>query len=357
MAPLSRTLLALASCLFSVSALVIPPLGGSITNVKIGPNTDGKAVCASGTVSVTVSATNAKIAQQNPKDQFELSEIIQEFVSVNSDLVARNIIGTQPVQSSFNIYGTLCYPNSAPDIQSVKTLQILSHGAGLDRSYWDVASGNSYVGAAATAGYATFAYDRLGVGQSSHPDPIQVVQPATEVEILNQLLQGFKTGKIGAQKFANVVGVGHSVGSVIQTAHDAKYPNQFNATVITGLATNFPALSYTIIGTTPQIAAQANPSKFSGLPSGYIIEPNTIAFQQPFFRYPNFDPKGKLWKRIENFECIKLIERSFPNTVPRRSTADIGSALHFGWCSCSSCSSHKAGGCCNRAERPSILSR
>jgi hypothetical protein len=63
------------------------------------------------------------------------------------------------------------------------------------------------------AGYTTFFHDRLGVGFSDHPDPIQVVQEALEVSIAHDLIQQLHNGSIASTKFAKAVGVGHSLGS------------------------------------------------------------------------------------------------------------------------------------------------
>src|SRR5262249_16938746 len=65
--------------------------------------------------------------------------------------------------------GTLCHPENAP---MPHTVQLLVHGATYTRAVWDWPqnpSTYSYVQAAVNAGYATFAVDRLGHGESTHP--------------------------------------------------------------------------------------------------------------------------------------------------------------------------------------------
>jgi pimeloyl-ACP methyl ester carboxylesterase len=105
-------------------------------------------------------------------------------------------------------------------------VQVLTHGTTLDSTYWDFATGYSYINAATAAGYATFSYDRLGVGSSAHPDPIQAVQAALQVEILHQLVVLLRAAPdLGGKLLKNVVGVGHSAGSTFTQAVSAKYPN------------------------------------------------------------------------------------------------------------------------------------
>ena len=82
---------------------------------------------------------------------------------------------------------------------------------------------SSYVDAAADAGYATFSYDRLGVGASDHPDPIEVVQASLEVEVAHALIQALRDGVIGGNTFYKVVGIGHSLGSIQVKSSNVKH--------------------------------------------------------------------------------------------------------------------------------------
>lgn len=74
-------------------------------------------------------------------------------------------------------------------------------------------SNYSYVDAANKAGYTTFAIDRLGVGGSSKPDPIEAVQLASHIEIVKLLTERLREGTTGFSnvgKFEKVIHVGHS---------------------------------------------------------------------------------------------------------------------------------------------------
>ena len=69
------------------------------------------------------------------------------------------------ITTTYNISAKYC----TPDIKTnnSNTLQILTHGLGFDKSYWDFclptnesSTANSYVNTAVTAGYSTLSYDR-----------------------------------------------------------------------------------------------------------------------------------------------------------------------------------------------------
>lgn len=264
-----------------------------VQNAKIVYSAGKQAICANGVVPVLASATNAVLNLAEPKSQLNATEIFQELFQAGSTLVQQAQEGTRVVQGSYGIGGNLCFPTDQAKLKAVTTLQILTHGVGLEKSYWDIAPGYSYVDAAAAAGYATFAYDRLGVGQSDHPDPIQVVQAFLEVEVLHALAQLFRKGQVGGQKFKKIVGVGHSFGSILQVGANSKYPSDFDGVVLTAFTNSLVNLPYTILANDPSIAALNQPSRFGNLPYGYLVHNDAIAIQEVFFRYPYFDPAGK----------------------------------------------------------------
>ena len=98
-------------------------------------------------------------------------------------------------------------------------LQILTHGIGADRSYWDLPFHNynySFVSEAVDKyDFSTFAYDRLGIGQSSHGEPVNEIQAWLEIDALKVLTSQLKAGKVKGVPgpFEKVVHTGHSFGS------------------------------------------------------------------------------------------------------------------------------------------------
>jgi pimeloyl-ACP methyl ester carboxylesterase len=131
--------------------------------------------------------------------------------------------GKHTVSGTYSISSKLCFPTSASPNSSL--IQILTHGVGFDKSYWGFFSSEySYQDAAALADCTTFSYDRLGIGASSHPDPIQDVQAPLEIAIAHQLIQKLRSGTIASTSFSHIVGVGHSLGSELTNAHYRDVP-------------------------------------------------------------------------------------------------------------------------------------
>ena len=264
-----------------------------VQNAKISYSAGKQALCVNGIFSIPVSSTNTILNLAEPDSQFNVTETFQELLQAGATIVQQAQRGNRLIQSKYGIGGNLCVPKDTAKLTSVQTLEILTHGVGLEKSYWDIAPGYSYVDAAAAAGYATFAYDRLGVGQSDHPDPIQVVQAFIEVEILHGLAQLFRKGSVGGLGFKNIVGVGHSFGSILQVGANVKYPKDFDGVVLTAFTSTLTNLPYTILANDPSIAALNQPERFGKLPYAYVVHNDAIAIQEVFFRYPYFDPASE----------------------------------------------------------------
>lgn len=66
-------------------------------------------------------------------------------------------------------------------------MQVLTHGLGFDKDYWNFGGKNSsynYIMAATDAGYSTLSYDRIGTGRSSVVDPYTNAQGPIELAVL-----------------------------------------------------------------------------------------------------------------------------------------------------------------------------
>ena len=293
---------ALAALQATAHTTILPNLTFGFSGPTVGYSAGKKAQCVSGNIGVSISATTTKLLLQEPANQTIVTEIVQELFQINSRIAADDNGGSTKTEGSFEIDVTLCLPTNAGKAQTVKTVEILTHGTGFDKSYWDIAPGYSYVDAAANAGYATLAYNRLGVGNSDHPDAIQVVQCTTDVEILHGIIQLLRSGRLASTSFTNVIGVGHSYGSIVQLANNGKYPKDTDAAVLTGFTTQLQYLAYAALANNPVIAAQHDPSRFGRLSNGYLTNNAPVSYQLPFFRYPYFDQSSKeLSAHISNF--------------------------------------------------------
>lgn len=257
----------------------------AVNHVSVG----GKSHCITGKIQLTVTAQNLQINYSQLIDQLAATELIVELLQVNSTLVQRIVGGPRQITGTYSIFSSLCMPVDSKAARKVRTVQFLTHGDTLSGSYWDIAPGYSYVDAVTAAGYAAFFYDRIGVGKSDHPDPIQVVQGPLQVEIAHALIKLLRKNQIGGYRFSKFVGVGHSAGSTITQGVTTKYPKDFDAVILTGTSTVATYVPLSLAAFDFQIANQAG-RKFQNLSNGYLTQANAIGIQFAFFRYPNFDP-------------------------------------------------------------------
>lgn len=292
-----------AESLGSTSGASLPPrhdlhplrLSG-FANPLVTRSANGHAACITGLVTVPVTANNTKLLYSGPVDQEAATQTLVDLLQINPTIYRTTYGGPSIVNGTYAINSKLCVPVNSSLAQNLNTIQFLTHGATLGIQYWDIAPGYSYVDAAAKAGYATFSYDRLGVGKSDHPDPIQVVQAYIHVEIAHQLVQFLRTAQIGGFAFKTVVGVGHSAGSTISQAVTTKYPRDFDSVILTGTS-----ISVTYVGTglasfSLQIANTDTSRRFVGIANGYLTQSTSQSIQFPFLSYPYYDKNSKFSK-------------------------------------------------------------
>lgn len=168
-------------------------------------------------------------------------------------------------------------------------MQLLTHGATLDHTYWDIAPGYSYVDVASAAGYATLSYDQLGVGNSDHPDPIQAVQATAQVAVTHALVGLLRNAELGGYRFDKVVGVGHSAGSTLTQGITTQFPQDFNAVILSGSSTSAASVPLTMAAFN-LINANTDPApQFQHLPAGFLTQQSAAGIQFAFYRQPNFD--------------------------------------------------------------------
>nr|WP_249228193.1 alpha/beta fold hydrolase [Kutzneria sp. CA-103260] len=151
---------------------------------------------------------------------------------VNSSSVVR-LLTTPAV-----ISGQLCVPDGAVP----SAVQLLVHGGTYNRTYWDLPyqpDQYSYQRDMAEHGYATFAVDVLGAGQSSHPLSLPLTVWA-EAEALHEVIGQLRAGAVGGTRFGKVVIVGHSVGSGIVASEASTYKD-VDGVILTGV-THIPSL-------------------------------------------------------------------------------------------------------------------
>ena len=283
----------LAAASPAVNAAYFPnPTTNTTASVSVPVNASNSR-CISESVQVSVTSNNVKLLLAEPANQTVATATFQELLQANSNIFARVNGGPNVITGEFNIFGKLCFPSDPEAAKKVQTVQFLTHGDTLDSTYWDIAPGYSYIDAAIAAGYATFSYDRIGVGKSDHPDPLQVVQGPIQVEIAHALITLLRDAKIGPLSFKKIVGVGHSAGSTVTNGVTTKYPQDFDAVILTGTSTSAAFVNTAVASFDLTIANTDASRKFSGLSNGYLVQPLQQSIQFPYYRFPNFDPKSK----------------------------------------------------------------
>ncbi|KAK1249221.1 hypothetical protein MKX07_002737 [Trichoderma sp. CBMAI-0711] len=267
------------------------------TNPIIGPSAGGASTCISGTVPLTLNTTGLNILYSAPQNQAAVTESLVELFQSDSAWVAQVTAGGPSVISgTYDIFIKLCLPESSSSSSSsplshLKTVQLLTHGATLDHTYWDIAPGYSYVDAASAAGYATLSYDQLGVGRSAHPDPIQAVQASSQVAVAHQLVSLLRSAQIGGLSFDHVVGVGHSAGSTLTQGITTQHPSDFDAVILSGTSASAASVALTVAAFN-LVNANADPAalpQLKSLPAGFLTQQSAAGIQFAFYRYPNYD--------------------------------------------------------------------
>ncbi|KAI1121286.1 Alpha/Beta hydrolase protein [Nemania abortiva] len=279
----------------------------------IRPSTGGGSTCIYGDVTVSINATGTKLLYEAPQDQMAVTESLVEMFQVDSTFGANVTAGGPSVISgNYSIYVKLCLPSDPEKAAEVKTVQLLTHGATLDHTYWDIAPGYSYVDVASEAGYATLSYDQLGVGKSAHPDPIQIVQATSQVAATHELVGLLRNAKMGGYHFDKIVGVGHSAGSTLTQGITTKYPRDFDAVILSGTSASAASVPLSVAAFN-FINANTDPApQFKRLPAGFLTQQSAAGIQFAFYRYPNYD------------------ENAFRQQVANKQTNTLGVLLTMG---------------------------
>ncbi|KAK8126294.1 uncharacterized protein PG998_002053 [Apiospora kogelbergensis] len=204
---------------------------------------------------------------------------------------------TVDVTGDYKLAATYCEPS---DGSPPKVLQILTHGIGFGRSYWDFAYNDyeySYVNHALAHGYATLAWDRLGLGESSRLDPVKEVQLPLEVEALRELTRLIRAGSVDLKgtpanagtKFDKIVHVGHSLGSSVVYALAAVDKTALDGIVLTGWSTVTDFMDEGFVGLHLE---QAGPKggHLADYAPGYVVVGDVTALHTDFFAPGAYDP-------------------------------------------------------------------
>jgi pimeloyl-ACP methyl ester carboxylesterase len=135
------------------------------------------------------------------------------------------------------------------------------------------------------------AYDRLGIGKSSHGDPRDEIQSYIEEAALHELVMMLRAGTFPAveHKFAKVIGVGHSFGSAQTYMVANNHPADFDAIVLTGFTMNSSFLGLFPPGANFIVANRNKDENLSNYVNGYLVASDIGAIEYLYFYPYNFD--------------------------------------------------------------------
>lgn len=244
--------------------------------------------CQNITVPVALAAQNAVLDVTVPETSIEVTDFVLNLLKSLRD-------GTTPVPETVNISGdyelatTYCEPDAGPS----NILQILTHGIGFDRGYWDFPINQynySYVNYAVDHGYSTLSWDRIGLGESSHGDPVNEIQLALEVAALRELTLQARDGGIQGlpATFEKIVHIGHSQGSSYTNALTSMDPNISDGMVLTGFSHVSDYQPWGMISLELN-DAHSKPGR-EDYDHGYLITNSEIGQHMVFFAAGQFDP-------------------------------------------------------------------
>lgn len=235
-------------------------------------------------IPVSISANNTEFSLKPVDSEVFVTNLFLRMTAPGSTYSKSITGGMKEVHGDYELAATYCQPDGGPG----KTLQILTHGVGFDRTYWDYPFANynySYVNEAVHAGYSTLSWDRLGIAESSHgKDPVNEIQVTLEIQALRAMTEMVKDGSLCGVpgKFNKLVHVGHSFGSIMSYGLTSMYPNLSDAVILTGFsqAPNYMPLFALGGNFAPVSSVDTLKGKYA---TGYIAPFSSIGVHTQFF--------------------------------------------------------------------------
>lgn len=216
-----------------------------------------------------------------------------------------------------SVWAQRCYTGS---LTASKPVQLLIHGGGYNHVYWDSPNnpgGYSYVKQATTRGYVTLNIDRLGNGNSDHPDPTTLTMQ-TGGYVAHQVVTALKAGKLGPA-FSKVILNGHSMGAA-EAQNEAENWNDVNGLIVSGVGHLIDPRVQQTVGS-KLYPAEFDP-KFAGQPwaPGYLTTlpgQRAPAFILPGIPQPGVIPveEGIMKDVLTQSQLVSLFQDSYDPTL------------------------------------------
>lgn len=141
-------------------------------------------------------------------------------------------VGVGTLLAPRQISGTYCRPSDGSATSAI----VMVPGATYNRRYWDfphAPATYSFARAAARAGHAAFAIDRLGTGESSRPLSAAVTV-GRQARAVHEVIEHLRDEGFDGTTFEHVLLVGHSLGSGVSVVESGKY-RDVDGVIVTGL--------------------------------------------------------------------------------------------------------------------------
>ncbi|CAO2657140.1 Nn.00g032660.m01.CDS01 [Neocucurbitaria sp. VM-36] len=282
--------------------------------------------CSNFLIPVDISSRQGQFKEVPVESNLDVGAFATRFNEYQANYTATLLEGYQTLKGSYKISAQYCQP----DTGSNGIIQVLSHGIGFDKTYWDLDYNNynySYVNNALENGYSTLAIDRLGIGNSSHGDPFNEIQAQAEVEALNTVTTKLRNGAVDQIEgsYHKVIHVGHSFGAVQSFWLSALYPNNTDGVVLTGYSTASQFLAYVIAGWNLHSARLNQPLRLGNasndgllkLAAEHGVSQDIAPGLQKFLENAGVDlTSQEVWNIVASTEVLDLITGYNKTAVP-----------------------------------------
>ena len=232
--------------------------------------------CTDITITVTATASNQVFpipTGLNYSNPAAVSAFVQTIIGDGN-----SVYPLVPTGGTFKISARYCEPQVKIASRN-NTVQILVSGVTENKLYWSGLgypvgyNGDMYswIAYASSQGYPTLSIDRLGTGNSTHPDPIVQLQVNLETAVIHQIVLQLKSGAaVPGRKFTKVIYAGHSYGSVLGNNLATNNPTDIAAYILTGYGVSIIPVAVDL----PQVGlfpAALYAPRFAGFPPGYLV--------------------------------------------------------------------------------------
>ncbi|KAI4204176.1 MAG: hypothetical protein LQ350_001367 [Teloschistes chrysophthalmus] len=225
--------------------------------------------CQNLTVPVCISARNGVFNLPTLQGNADATTFAQNLTSIRGNFTKEVLLDYATVSGTYNISAKFC----KPDVENGTnpTVQVLTHGLGFDKTYWDLPFNDfnySYIDVAVDQyGFCTLSIDRLGEGNSSKADPLSVLQAPAEMSVLYELTSMLRNGTLPnvPHAFSKIVHVGHSFGSALSYLLAVMHPTASDGLILTGFSQNGSYLAATVASWDSKLARLNQPLRFGNI--------------------------------------------------------------------------------------------